>query len=171
VSDPVCLHGGDPRNCSNCDIDALDAINMNHEGVIARLTRERDEARAKAEMTNRCAKCDAEWLTASVNGVVGPCPFCVAAELQAEVAGLNEMIAALEERDRWPPCACCYDAPGDVCAVHSPRLAPLEAEVERLTKALRGVLEICDGSPVPNDAAGLAIERARAILDKSGGGK
>jgi hypothetical protein len=40
-----------------------------------------------------CPKCDAEWLPGGVNGVIGPCPFCEAARLRAEVERLTKDLA------------------------------------------------------------------------------
>ena len=47
--------------------------------------------------------------------------------------------------DAEKSCACSYDAPGDVCAAHSPALAAARAEVERLreeNRILRASLKI-----------------------------
>ena len=70
------------------------------------------------------------------------------ARLQAQVAdltrerdGLNESVEAMLERDKWPPCACSYDKPGDVCATHSPRLA---AETARALAAVAVVARLRD---------------------------
>ncbi len=41
-------------------------------------------------------------------------------KLKVDLAGLEESLAAARERDKWPPCACSFDRPGDVCGVHWP---------------------------------------------------
>ena len=58
-------------------------------------------------------------------------------ELLAEVKRQARHIAELQEKiDAEKSCACSYDAPGDVCAAHSPALAAARAEVERLRATL-----------------------------------
>lgn len=73
------------------------------------------EIRARHEAGERAsAVADREWLLGEI-------------ERQARhIEELQSKIAAEKS------CACSYDAPGDVCAAHSPALAEARAEVERL---------------------------------------
>jgi len=53
--------------------------------------------------------------------------------LLAEVERQARHIEGLREKiDAERSCACSFDAPGDVCAAHSPALMRARAEVERL---------------------------------------
>ena len=54
-------------------------------------------------------------------------------DARAEVERQARHIEELREKiDAEKSCACSFDAPGDVCAAHSPTLAKARAEVERL---------------------------------------
>ena len=58
-------------------------------------------------------------------------------DLLAEVERQARHIEELQQKlDAEKSCACSYDAPGDVCAAHSPTLAEERAKVERLRVAL-----------------------------------
>jgi hypothetical protein len=65
--------------------------------------------------------------------------------LREEAESGDEMYEALQVKfEGCPhhhdsPCACSYDAPGDVCSVHSPALRKAEAENAKLREALRPV--------------------------------
>lgn len=53
--------------------------------------------------------------------------------LRAEVERQARHIEALQSKiDIEKSCACSYDAPGDICAAHSPALTAARAEIERL---------------------------------------
>ena len=59
-------------------------------------------------------------------------------EAVAEVERQARHIEELQEKiDAEKSCACSFDAPGDVCAAHSPALMQARAEVERLREALK----------------------------------
>lgn len=100
-----------------------------------RLKAQYDEMKATAEAK---IKAPAEAEIASLREAL--------AEAQREIAGLNESVAAMEERDRWPKCACSHDAPGDVCAVHSPRLASLEAALAEARAGAKAAQEIAQSN-------------------------
>ncbi len=51
------------------------------------------------------------------------------AEIERQVLHIDELRAKV---DAEKSCACSYDAPGDICAAHSPSLMQARAEVERL---------------------------------------
>ena len=54
-----------------------------------------------------------------------------------EIERQAQHIEALQAKiDAEKSCACSYDAPGDVCAAHSPALTAARAEVERLRATL-----------------------------------
>jgi hypothetical protein len=59
----------------------------------------------------------------------------------AEITEANAQVDALSAKvDTLSPhgtCACSYDAPGDVCAHHSPALTAALAEIDRLREALK----------------------------------
>ena len=56
--------------------------------------------------------------------------------LRAKVEQQAQHIERLQSKiDAERSCACSYDAPGDVCAAHSPALAEARAQVERLRAA------------------------------------
>ena len=58
---------------------------------------------------------------------------------RAHAARQAHHIKELQEKiDAEKSCACSFDAPGDICAAHSPALAEARAEVERLRAALEG---------------------------------
>ncbi len=40
-----------------------------------------------------------------------------------------ETVEALQERDKWPACACMTDAKDDVCGVHSPAISKIRADL------------------------------------------
>ena len=73
------------------------------------------EIRARHEAGERgSADADREWLL-------------------GEIERHAQHIEALQAKiDAEKSCACSYDAPGDVCAAHSPALTAARAEVERL---------------------------------------
>ena len=63
-------------------------------------------------------------------------------ELWAEVERQARHVKELREKiDAERSCACSFDAPGDVCAAHSPALTRALAEVERLHKAHQAACE------------------------------
>ena len=62
------------------------------------------------------------------------------AEVERLLAEVERQARHIEELQRKiaaeKSCACSYDAPGDVCAAHSPTLAAARTQVERLRAAL-----------------------------------
>lgn len=63
-------------------------------------------------------------------------------EARAEVERQARHIEELREKiDAEGSCACSLDAPGDICAAHSPALMRARAEVERLRKEMLEVAE------------------------------
>lgn len=71
-------------------------------------------------------------------------------ELADDERTVDERLEALEERDKWPPCACAYDTKDDICAVHSPAVAKITDALKRYGSHLlvcasrRGMLSDCD---------------------------
>lgn len=58
-------------------------------------------------------------------------------EARAEIERQARHIEELREKiDAEGSCACSLDAPGDICAAHSPALMRARAEVERLREVL-----------------------------------
>ena len=65
--------------------------------------------------------------------------------LRAEVERQARHIEELREKiDAEKSCCCSYDAPGDVCAAHSPALDEARAEVERLRAEMLELAEWCE---------------------------
>lgn len=65
-------------------------------------------------------------------------------EARAEVERQERHIKELQGKiDAEKSCCCSYDAPGDVCGVHSPALMDARAEVERLREVIRTIRARC----------------------------
>jgi len=91
---------------------------------------------------------DREWLLAEV-------------ERQARhIEELQSKIAAAKS------CACSYDAPGDVCAAHSPALAEARAEVERLRDKTERLQSNNDNLTLERDETRAEVERLREALHR-----
>ena len=106
--------------------------------------------------------------------------ICQRNEARAEIERQARHIEELREKiDAEGSCACSLDAPGDICAAHSPALMRARAEVERLrdedTKtrhALRGWVWVCpDGGDEPThervSAVVAEVERLTRERDES----
>lgn len=76
------------------------------------------ECRDEAELHEEIASLRADLATLKAEN----------AKLHDDIHGLDEAIAALEERDKWANCACMCDRVDDVCLVHSPAVARARAE-------------------------------------------
>ena len=95
------------------------------------------------------------------------------ATLLAEVEQQARHIEELREKiDAEKSCACSFDAPGDVCAAHSPSLTRALAEVdrqraenERLRAALRRIGMPLNKVAFCRDGHEIAVLLARAALE------
>ncbi len=59
------------------------------------------------------------------------------ATLERELEEARRHVELLQNKINGPrECACAYDSPNDICALHSPQLTASQAEVERLREAL-----------------------------------
>ncbi len=59
------------------------------------------------------------------------------ATLERELEEARRHVELLQNKINGPrECACAYDSPNDICALHSPQLTASRAEVERLREAL-----------------------------------
>jgi len=57
-------------------------------------------------------------------------------ELERNLKDYADRSDAVELRDKWPPCACSYDGPEDVCSSHSPKVAEAESKISRLERVV-----------------------------------
>lgn len=75
-----------------------------------------------------------------------------------------EYLQAKIDADR--SCACSYDAPSDVCAVHSPLLMQARAEIERLRADLATQQGCCDGAAAQDAHVRRERDEHRAEVEK-----
>jgi hypothetical protein len=97
------------------------------------VVRDRDEARAEVERLHRAhqAACEGGDLLRAT----------LLAEIERQARHIEELRSKI---DAEKSCCCSYDAPGDVCAAHSPALDEARAEVERLRAEMLELAEWCE---------------------------
>lgn len=84
-------------------------------------------------------------------------------EARAEIERQARHIEELREKiDAEGSCACSLDAPGDICAAHSPALMRARAEVERLTGKLKLVADALNETISKYDEVGDQNDRLDA---------
>ena len=97
--------------------------------------------------------------------------------LEAEAQALDQKCSALAVAHGPNTCGCSYDAPGDICAAHSPQLMAAMARIEALKKAAAPIIEqinprMLDGMTDDEHlAVTVSADEWRALAREVGGGE
>jgi hypothetical protein len=84
------------------------------------------------------------------------CNGCAATRIAQSWLAQKAHIEELQQKFEGCPhtsCGCSYDRPGDVCAIHSPKIAAQKAEIERLREALEAQPCTCSAGYAPHPVA------------------